>query len=244
MNRLIKIAFLFVTINLFAQEEKKNISSYSFQFDIGSNQIKEKNLHPKVHSGILYGLSYEYKCGEQNISQFKFGINYSTLKTDFENSSESINIQVIANYSYLFELIKKNRFSYCLGPEINLNYNLSFYPNWDESHFYWADFISLGISNKIKYQINQTQFLTFDLSIPLFSVFSRPELNRQYKIDDISFSGILKNMNSNLEIGSLNKSFYMNLQIEYQFVISDKFMQAISYSYILTINWFSENIFK
>ena len=115
-----------------------------------------------------------------------------------------------------------------------LNYNLSFYPNWDESHFYWGDFLSLGIANKFKYNLNQTQFIILDISIPVFSIFSRPEFNRQYKIDDISFSGILNEMNSNLETGTLDKSFFIHSQIEYQFRISNKIRQTFFYSYNYT----------
>jgi len=69
------------------------------------------------------------------------------------------------------------------------------------------------------------------LDISLISVFSRPELDRQYKIDDISFGGIIENMHSNLEAGTINKSFSVAFQTEYQFHTSEKITQAICYSY-------------
>ena len=110
-------------------------------------------------------------------------------------------------------------------------YNLSFYPNWDESHLYWGSSFNIGIGNKLNYQINDKQTLVIDLDISLFSVFSRPELDRQYKIDDISFGGIIKNIHSNLETGTMNKSVLATFQSEYQFRISKKITQAICYSY-------------
>lgn len=231
MKYIFTILLALYTFSLGAQEVPAAGNSNSFQLDFGVNQLKDENLHTKVHTGILYGLTYEYSKQSQNISNFSIGLRYSRLKTNYEELSASANIQLFGDYNYLFGTVKRKRFSYFLGPEIKLNYNLSFYPNWDESHLYWACCIEIGVRNKLSFQINEHQSLVMDLSLSLFSVLSRPELDRQYKIDDISFGGIIQNMHSNLQGGTINKSFFVSIQTEYQFHISEKITQAICYSY-------------
>ncbi|UCH13876.1 MAG: hypothetical protein JSV22_12315 [Bacteroidales bacterium] len=231
MKGYISIIFILFFVNLFAQEEKDIIKQNSFQLDFGINQIKERNLHPKVHGGISYGLTYEHTKRSKNTSNFGVGLVLSRLKTEYEDLSASVNIKLSGNYSYIFKVVNKNKLVYSVGPEAVLYYNFGFYPNWDESHFYWADYLELGIANNLTYKINKNRSVEISLSLPLVSVFSRPELNRQYKIDNISFNGILDNLHSNLEGGTIDKSFIAFSRMEYQFHISDRVIQAICYSY-------------
>ena len=231
MKYIITLLLTLYALSLGAQEVEELTKFNSFQLDFGLNQLKEANLHPKVHSGLLYGLTYEHTRQRYHISNYKIGLRYSRLKTKFEQLSASANVQLFGNYNFLFEIIKKNRLTYFVGPEINLTYNLSLYPNWDESHLYWCSSLDLGIKNKLNLQINDKQTLAIDLGFSIFSVFSRPELDRQYKIDDISLGGIVSAMNNNMEVGTINKSLSVIFQAEYQFHTSEKITQAICYSY-------------
>lgn len=231
MKQIFIILFALFIGRLGAQEIPEVSKLSSFQLDFGVNKLKEENQHPKVHTGLLYGLIYGHTRQTQNISKYSIGLRFSRLKTKYEELAASANIQLFGNYDYLFETVKKGKLTYFIGPEVNLHYNLSFYPNWDESHLYWGSCLILGVSNKLSYQMSDIQTLVFDLGLSLFSVFSRPVLNRQYKIDDISFGGIIENMHSNLETGTIDKSFLVAFQTEYQFHTSEKITQAICYSY-------------
>jgi hypothetical protein len=92
-------------------------------------------------------------------------------------------------------------------------------------------FLGLGVLNTLKYQLNNKQQLTLDFSIPVVSVISRPELDRMYKIDDISLGGIISSMHSNLEGAFWNKSFAIKSRLEYHFSISNHVTHAICYSF-------------
>jgi hypothetical protein len=61
------------------------------------------------------------------------------------------------------------------------------------------------------------------------SAFSRPELVRPYKIDDISFGGILSSLNSDMTFGLWNRSFRCHVGAEYQFPVFKTKLEAISY---------------
>ena len=231
MKTILSLLLIFFTFVLKAQENTNVNKSNGVQLDFGLIQIKEENLHPKAHHGLLYRLQYEHSRQKINISNFHIGLGFSRLKTKYEELSATANAQLQGDYQYLFKIRNTNKLTYHLGPEIKLTYNLSFFPNWDESHLYWASSLDLGIRNKSSYHINARQSLEMDLGISLFSVFSRPELERQYKIDDISLAAILGSMNSNPEGGTMNKSFILSFQAEYQFHTSESIKQAICYSY-------------
>jgi hypothetical protein len=220
-----------IGVDLFAQEPFDTIKRNNIKLDFGINQIKEENMHPKVHSGTITGLSYNRHLKSKNISEFGINIRYSRAKTVYEDLSATVNAHIIVNYQYLFKTLYRAKFMYAVGPETYLNYNVSFYPNWDESHLYWANSFSLGASNKLSYQISKSNTLVFDLRFSVISIISRPEKDRQYKIDDLSFGGIMKDLNSNLEFCSVDKALLVAYQIEYQFHFSPKVSQAICYSY-------------
>lgn len=232
MKYLITLLLTLYTLILEAQEVEELTKFNNFQLDFcGVNQLKEANLHPKVHTGLLYGLTFGHIRQTNHISNYRIGLRYSRLKTKFEQLSVSANVQLFGNYNFLFEIIKKNRLTYFVGPEIQLTYNLSLYPNWDESHLYWGSSLDLGIKNKLNLQITDKQKLAIDLGVSIFSVFSRPKVDRQYKIDDISLGGIIAGMHKNLESGTINKAISVILRGEYQFHTSEKITQAICYSY-------------
>ncbi len=231
-NKIIMaLLILFSGSFCFGQDSKPFSKQNSFQLDAGLNQLKEKNLHPKAHSGACFGLLYSNLKTKLNQKQFEIGVQFSRPKTKYESLAASVNIQLFANYAYLFNGFTKNKFTYTLGPELGLHYNLSLYPNWDESHLYWSDYLGLGVRNKLKYQLNDKHALTVDISIPIASVLSRPDLERMYKIDDISVGGILSSMHSNLEGALWNHSFLAKSRLEYRFKISERVTQAICYSF-------------
>jgi hypothetical protein len=229
--------FLFIlplvmfTCNLRAQENKSVFTSSSFQLDAGSIQIKEENLMPKVHRGLQYTLTYEHNKQKKNLTAFNVALGISRLKTSYEDLSPSANIQLRGTFRYLFEVIQNNQFTYYLGPETGLGYDFSYFPNWDDSHMYWVSNLSLGIRNTFTFQVNARQSLVADAGISLFSFFSRPEPDRQYKIDDISMGGILENLHSNAQAGTLNQSVFLYIRAEYQFHTGEHITQAICYSY-------------
>lgn len=232
MNKTVTtFLFLISTSFCFGQHNKILSKKNSFQLDLGLNQLKEENLHPKVHSGFIYGLSYTNLRTSLHQKRFRFGIQFSRLKTKYESTNASMNIQLNIGYSYLFEMVAKNKFTFSFGPELVLHYNLSHYPNWDESHLYWSDHLVLGVQNKLKYQLNNDQQITLDFTLPFVSVISRPDLNRMYKIDDISLGGVIKSMHSNLEGSLCSQSLAITSRLEYHFKSSNRVSQAICYSF-------------
>lgn len=231
---LINSIFYFLvlsSVNALAQEKDSSTTNHFIALEFGVNQIKDENLHPKVSTGTITELSYGFEKRKNIWQQFHFTLGYSRLKTELEDLSKSVNLKINLDYSYSFSLVKKKNFSYYLGPELMLAYNASYLPNWDDSHLYWADYLSIGATNIFLVKCkNQNEWTTF-ITVPLFSVFSRPELYRLYKIDDTDVGGIAKNLNSNITAAHLTNVFFVHLQTEYRFPVFRNKREAFIYSF-------------
>jgi hypothetical protein len=231
MKKFFILLFSLFNIGIFCQDISRPLKFNSLQYDIGINQIKELNLIPLVHSGILHRLSYNYLKVNTHISGFSASIIYSKISTDYEDDKNSFNAQISLTYKYLFEVIKKGKIALFSGAGTELHYSLIDCPNFDESHLYWADYLGVDFANRLHYQFNKNRKLIFCINIPIVMFLSRPMYERQYKIDDVTAWGIVKNMHYNPEFSSWNKSFVMKSELEYQWGTEKKMKPSIIYSY-------------
>ena len=196
----------------------------------GVNQIKDENLHPKVSTGTITELSYGFERRKNNFTQFQFILGYSRLKTKFEELSASANFKLNLNYSYNLNLYQNNKLKYYLGPKAVLAYSACYFPLWDESHLYWADYFSIGVNNILSVRLKNKNEWLASLSIPIFSLYSRPDYLRLYKIDAVDFGGIAKNLNSDITPGFWGNAFELNFETAYCFPVFKNNMQAFTYS--------------
>jgi len=212
---------------------------YSVNLQFGMNQIKEKNLLPLVHKGVLTELAFETEKIKSSLRQFQASFVYSRLKTNLEEMAKSGNIGLAFNYSYNFLIYNNSNLIYYLGPRTALCYSYMLYPNWDDSHGYWADCLSFGLNNVLSVKREHDREWFTSLNIGLLSFCSRPDEIRPYKMDDSSFGGIVKALNSNIAAGSINKVLQINFKTEYRFPVLSTKREAITYN--LDINRFSSD---
>ncbi len=231
---IIVLILTVVSASLWSRDGKVYWNSISA--DIGLRQIKDKNIHEKVHYGFLFDLQYGFWGTKHNIFALQAGLAFSPLKTQYEDYFASYNICFFISYFYDFKLpevtIKNTSLGFYLGSYGGLFYSAAMYPNWDESHLYWADKAEIGIHAMALWKIGEKNrlLLTFQ-GLPVLSVISRPEPDRQYKMDDFSFSGVVKELHSNLEFASLNKNISVNLSLEYQRILKQTFALGFGYSF-------------
>lgn len=237
-HKILIIIFFLVTQNfIYGQNKIGEIPTHSFHaigIASGINQEKEENLLPLIHSGFVLNLSYEYRHIEKNYENVQFIVGLSRIKSDPEDITKSVNLLLNSSYSYCFNFLDKSDFLFFLGPRVAAAYSLSFFPNWDESHVYWSNYFSIGTTALAQYDLGDNQKFQFSLSVPLLSYYSRPDLLRLYKNDEISFSGFLKNSHSNMKVGFWDSVFALHLTFEYQFPVFRTKIEAISYSFDYT----------
>ncbi len=226
----ILILLLQVTILNLAWGQDSSLSSHVIGIGNGFNQIKEENLLPLVHTGSVASVSYEFRNMKGSYQGFQSAIGYSRLKTRSESLSDTVNMGINASYSYCFGLMGRDAVRYYLGPQAKVAYSVAYYPNWDDSHLYWADYYSAGLSNILSFDLRNDKRLFFNLSVPLLSFYSRPDSIRLYKIDEVSPGGILDNLNSDIKPGFWNSAFLLHFSVEYQFPVFRSKRESIAYS--------------
>jgi hypothetical protein len=217
-------------INAQDQDSLSGNKIYSVGLQIGLNQIREMNLLPLAHRGTLSELSLETEKRKNGLRLFQFYFTYSRVRTSMEELFPSANIRLGLNYSYNFQIFQKNKFKYYLGPQSSLSYSLMIYPNWDESHNYWANFLTLGASNVVSVSPGNDNEWVTSLNFSVFGIFSRPEESRPYKMDDNTSGGVLKELNSNIEPGSMNNLLQVNFKTEYRFPVFVTKREAITFN--------------
>ena len=220
--------------SLWAQDSV-SYKSNSIQYNIGLNQVKENNLVPVVHRGVLHYLCYENQQQQNNVLDFRVSLLYSSLVTKHEDDGDSFNAQINLSCKYLFTAIQTGNFSWFSGPSSSLHYSLSEYSNYDESHLYWADYLSINISNYLQYRWGHNKYLAWKISFPVCMFLCRPEINRAYKIDDVTFKGIVRNMHSDPEFAFWGKGFSLNSELEYRW--NDR-PHSPSFVYSVDSGWF------
>ncbi len=207
-----------------------NDKIYSIDVRSGRNQIKEMSLFPMVHKGRVTELSFETEKIKGSLRQFQLLFTYSRIKTSLEEMAKSGNIRLGLNYSYNFLIFQRNNLRYYAGPQASICYSFMLYPNWDESHTYWADHLSFGANNVMSVSLrNEGEWIT-SMNFSLLGFFSRPDDIRQYKMDDYTPGGILKAFNSNIEAGSMNKLLLINFKTEYRFPVLTGIREAITFN--------------
>lgn len=213
--------------DLIALQKTKRI-----QFLTGYIQQKELNLIPKVHQGFQYAVEYQADRELNHLSRFQARLEFSPLTSPWETSGFSANLQIQAGYFHLFPILKNQNWKIWAGPFGNLAYNTSFYPNWDESHLYWANQLQTGVSSRTVYRLQgQARILFWEFNLPVIGLLSRPNIERDYKIDDFSFRGILQSMHHKPKLIGLSHNFQVHSRIGYNFPITQKKQAQFGYHF-------------
>ncbi len=201
----------------------------SINLEAGHTQVKDLNLHPKVFNGLRLGAYYERlvksRTGSlsvdsasgsyfhrQIIMTYSAGFNIEAINTSYEDFPSAAVINLQGNFKYLFPARRRENPIYFIGPAARLQYGTSLYFNWDESHLYYANYISAAIAGRSEIKIADKIFYA-GLEIPIVSVICRPIPNRLYKIDDMTFRGVLSTLADNPEFALPDKNFYVGSEI-------------------------------
>lgn len=208
--------------------ESKKQDGLSIGF--GHAQFKDENLHPKAFRGLNLDANYLRTVEMTNVSEYSFGLNTSLLNTRYESFPSAIGILLKGNYKYLFPIAESGKLKYSIGPVADMQYGANLYFNWDESHLYYANYLNGGLSNRLNYRLNNND-ITLNVDIPLLAVICRPTHSRQYKIDDMTFVGVVKNLTSNPQLALPNRNFDVKTVLEYRFSTSKNKTRSLGYHF-------------
>jgi len=228
------LILIFLSSYAIGQENDLKINEtrlHAFEFRTGYAQQKEGNLHNKVFNGIKYGFHYSGTQQRENLSYLKIALENAHLKTNIEDGFSSALANISLDYNYLFTVSDLHKWEIHSGFGTRLNYNIGYYWIWDESHLYRANFLSFNLSQRLVYKTNRDNRLIWDFSVPVFLFLSRPEIERNFKMDDFSFSGILSSLHYKPEAKFLTSSIFLSMSLEYQYKRKNRLQPFLSYSF-------------
>ena len=209
---------IFCTGILLADDKAKNeTNTFSFTLGLNEYQTKESVLNKVKHRGLFPALFFDYKIpSETDQHNIQFLFLFNQLKSPFENKKATFVTRTDLNYSYSQRVSQlSQQVDFFLGGISGISYNISYFENWDESHFYWLTNYYLGLDGIFKYYHSNGRILSLEVQMPLLSLISRPpERFRKSEINS-QFSSILGDIHNNMKLVSINRHFDLRLSLSY-----------------------------
>ncbi len=180
----------------------------------------EHNLHGLRHTnpGIMLSATWSnQQLQHRQVASLEAG--FTKPKAALEPAAYSIGLLLEARYHYQQQLATGQNGTFYAGGWAGAHYNLAFYPNWDESHMYWANFAGMGFGSHWQKPLTGKAKQVFaDFNLPLLGGLSRPQLYRNYKIEDTSPSAILKTNHKDMQLAG--PAQYINLELKTGLVLN------------------------
>lgn len=212
-------------------EEEDN--EFGVTLGLTEYQTQELVLNKVKHRGMFPSLGLSYKMpNEISIHDIELRVFFNLLKSRFEEDDATFASNVVFNYKYSRKVkdLTQN-ISLFLGGVTGLDANISYFENWDESHFYWLTSYYLGLDGTLIYKKPDRSFFSFEIQIPLLALVSRPPKRFTNSEVNPGFSSIIDSMHDNLKLTSLHRHFDLKLDLAYTFQYSSKFKQTFSWRF-------------
>ena len=163
----------------------QNNDKAAFQYELGLElgSAREDLLIPLAFHGpgVVLGL------GIQKISgPWEWSMN-NRVKLDFlfnrlghPGASTALDIEPgLLRHVYTL----RNELDLYAGSSLRYQMNNLFLFSWDDAHLYWTTIRGLNLDLRLRKAVGQKRWLSLDISIPLFTQVSRPEIQRLEKQD-------------------------------------------------------------
>ncbi|MCC9073263.1 hypothetical protein LNQ49_16925 [Flavobacterium sp. F-65] len=196
LNRLLFTTAILSAVSVQSQTiQKKN----QLEFSVGNNFGFLKNLEfaPVVmyeYEGPVYKLNYTRTSKRENLFEVKLDYLTAGLKTDKLSNLNTDFAKVGLGFSYLKKIYKKDKFTVYAG--LHSQTNTSIYSNPNTSPFNNGDYYTLhqefGVAGRFGYQLNDKQYLSSKLTIPVLLLRVTNAESKFYALDN--YQSVLWNL--------------------------------------------------
>lgn len=197
---------------------------------VGFQQVREENLGERIHQGGITGLGFSFN-GRRYPHGWDSWLGYSRLRTPEESLPLTIDIRLGSRYSVRLMQREREKTDWQAGVYGQLEYRITHYANWDESHLYWASQLSLGLFVRRQQTFRDKYTLGWEVYLNGLGFLSRPEQYRMHKMDDFSPAAVLKGVHSHVQGGSWNRLIQTEGNIYWRWNLKGAFQPAIAYSF-------------
>ncbi|MFC1485597.1 hypothetical protein ACFL55_01055 [Candidatus Latescibacterota bacterium] len=215
-----------------------NGSNLGISLGLNEYQVKENVLNRIRHNGLLFstGVYHETNTSETHRkTNFNFIVN--TMKSRYEADNASFATNLFLTYNYLGKISDiRNDTSYYLGGTLGTDIHLTYFNNWDESHFFWMTSYFLGLDTIITHDLQGRGTFDVEMCIPIISLISRPPKRFLYKEGKADFGWFLDKIHENLKVTSLNRHAALYINTGYTFKYAKRFKNRIEWKFCYVNN--------
>ncbi len=168
-------------------------------------QTSEKNIDGLINKGPSVSGTVSRIFGSGDLSQeLKARVGIAVSKTGYEGKYRSITPEIMLQYT-LLKPVTIAEITARVGGFARLHVQDSYYPKLDQGRYYWSNFTGLGIRGEVSKPLNNGSALEFGAELPVAGFISRPEADRFFRIDELSFGNLFKRNFSNLKAATVNR---------------------------------------
>lgn len=197
MKTSICFVCLLLSLSVFCQEKQQRKESVpSIRFSIGVNDFhfRDEYLSPHTFSKAMFisGLSYELRT-QQRLHSFNLTYSYGHPNSDIQPRDVTENIGSLA-YSFLREIASKqiagNPIDLMVGAGVSAFIAKTTFIAEDKQYSYeffdqsWYCSNSLNLLFRSEYQLSKQNGISFQFTLPVFSLVSRPENGHSFNPDN------------------------------------------------------------
>jgi hypothetical protein len=179
LRLLITNTILFFSVGYAQTNPKKNKIEFSTGFNKG--YLKNLEFAPVAmyeYEGLVYKLNYERTSKKQNLFEVELNYLKTDLKTDVLSNLNADYSKTGMGFAYLKQVYNKNGFAMHLGLQSQTNLSSYFKRN-----NYFTFHQEFGITSRFYYQLNEKQYLSSKLTIPIVLLRQTNAAGKFYTLD-------------------------------------------------------------
>lgn len=196
-------------IGLAAQEaaEPRTDNDFGFSLSMTSFAVKEKVLNPLRHRGTFVSASLFYERPRATTTnRFALELVFNPVSSRYEDGKDSFASDLRLSYRHARQLAMLRPDLRLLGGGfIGFSSQLAYFDNWDDSHFYWLTAYSIGPTATLDYRRWPSHALSFEVSVPVLALVSRPSSPILYKTVNPEFGWIVERLHKDMQLTSLHR---------------------------------------
>jgi hypothetical protein len=182
-------------------------NDFGLSLSATSYALKEKVLNPLRHDGtfVSVGVFYE-RPRATSTNRFDLEIVFNPVSSRYEDSKDSYASDLRLSYRHARRVATlRPDLRLLVGGLVGLSSQVTYFDNWDQSHFYWVTAYGIGPTATLDYRRWAAHSLSVEVSIPVFELVSRPRSPVLYKTANSDFGWIVGKLHEDMRLTSLHR---------------------------------------
>jgi hypothetical protein len=180
--------------------------------------LRDQVLNPLAHRGRLASLGILWEGSDARVTRrFDAEVSAVPLHSRFESGWASLATDLRLAYRHAVEVAEPvPELSLRVGGALDATWHLSYFNDWDDSHFYWLTAYSAGIDVVVEHARADGARLSLEARAPVLTLASRPEAPIDYKVVNLDAGWILGKIHEGMSLRSQADHYAADVALRYR----------------------------